>query len=170
MLYGPGRRPRNQNRQSAPIPKRRRRAQVRHGRRLAPWRAITGAQFYLAHVASEAGVTLQEAADSHGASATYLQAALKVVRTNDERLVKRVVHDQVPLLAAEQIALARTQLIQGCKAASPEDREALFRATGLTSDLGKLLRVSTPEERTKAARDFGHVDKIWDDMIEPQIK
>jgi hypothetical protein len=156
-------------RQSVRAPKRRRRAQVRHGKRLAPLRAIRAAQFYVAQIASGKSVTLQEAADSHGSCPAYVELALKIVKANDERLIDPVLHDQRSILDAAKSAWARVRIIEGLKAATPADLEAVFHATGLTSDLSKLLAKSSPQERTHAALRFGDANVIWGDMVVPLI-
>jgi|SRR6516165_9378485 hypothetical protein len=123
---------------------RRRRAQVRHGVHVANAKAVTAARFYLNEIANKERVTLAEAALRHGTSVRYVEAAVLLLMSGDQRLLDRVEHGRVSLLPVARLLKPVIRLA-----------EALANATST--------------QRTAAARAFGHPDLLWDDMVEPQL-
>jgi hypothetical protein len=124
-------------------------------------RAFRAAEFYLDKVANSEPVSLKEAARCHGTNVAYIQAAITVLRANNPCLVDRIVRGEMSLLEAAKWAKPRVEAFAAFEAASPANRAAI---------LAHLLSGSTAAERTKAARAFGHPDRIWDDMVEPLLK
>jgi len=143
-----------------------RRAQIRHGVRVANLRAITAAKFY---VANKDSVTLEGAALCHGTNISYLRAAITVLKAGDRNLADRVVQGVLSILTAAKLVKPQVRAIEALKDANPANLAAIYAATGFTNELAKLLTKSSSTERTDAARAFGHVDAIWADMVDPLI-
>ena len=139
-------------------------AQIRNGVRVANLKALTAGEFYLANT-----VTLQEAALRHGTNVAYLRAAITVIKANDLDWVDRLLHGRCRILAAAKFLEPQVKAIEALKAAGSANLRAIYAATGFTNKLAKLLADSPPAERTSAARDFGHPDLIWDEMVVPTI-
>jgi hypothetical protein len=139
--------------------------------RVANLRALTAAEFYLNKVANKECVTLKVAALRHGTNVVYVRAAIIVLKAGegDWNLAKQVVQGVLPILAAAELVKPQVKAIEALKAANPANLQAIYTATGFTNELTKLLAKSSPAERTSAARDFGHPDIIWDQMVVPTI-
>jgi hypothetical protein len=118
-------------------------AQIRDGVRVANLRAFTAARFYLDKIANKQLVTLKEAARCHGTNVPYIQAAIMVLKANDQHLVGRI--------------LSGERLLAVAKLLTPQIK------------LAELLADASPAARTAASRAFGHPDLIWDDMVAPLI-
>jgi hypothetical protein len=143
-------------------------AQVRDGIRLANLRALTGGEWYLTKVGNKERVSLKEAAVRHGTNAVYLRAAIIVLKANDQNWIGRLLHGDT-ILAAAKLLEPQVKAIEALKDANSANLQAIYTATGFTNELTKLLAKSSSAERTSAARDFGHPDIIWDQMVVPTI-
>jgi hypothetical protein len=93
-----------------------------------------------------------------------------VVQAGEPYWIELLLSGRASIRAVAELLKPQVELISAVQAAGPLALNALFRATGFTDNLGRLLAVSSPEKRTDAACFFGHPDQIWTDMIEPLLK
>jgi len=123
----------------------------------------TGAQEYLA-----GGVGLKEAAIRHGSNPPYVRATVTLIRSKDQRLIDATMQGSITITAAAKAVEPLLLLLDGYKRASPKVRDDFFQATGCTSDLSKLLAVSSPAERTRAAETLD-AEEVWSQMVVPLV-
>jgi hypothetical protein len=116
------------------------RPQIRHGVRAANARALRGAHWRL----KTPGATLLEASLYHGSNKHYIRAATTVINYGDQRLI-------------DHLLSGAASILEVAKALEPQLK------------LTEALKRATPEQRTKAARAFGHPEELWDQMVAPQI-
>jgi hypothetical protein len=151
--------PHNGHRQSS-------RRRFRRGVCAAALRAFTAAKAYLF---GEEDITLEEAAARHGSCIAYVRAAVTLLQSGDQRLIKAVMHGDISISAAAESVEPLVMLLTGYAKASPRVRDDFFVATGCTADLSKLLVTSPPAERTRAAARLD-AGVIWDEMVNPLLK
>src|SRR5262245_28601783 len=101
------------------------RAQFRDGVRLAAVRAFTGGDLYL-----RGEMTLRQTAIAVGSNVLYVMAAVILLKANDTRLIKDVVHGRIGILAAAESVKPLVTMLAGYSKASPTNRDAFFVATG----------------------------------------
>ncbi len=109
--------------------RRRRQSARRHfrsGQRAAALRALTGAKLYLSGTVS----TLAAAAASCGSNIIYIQAAITLIKSEDQALLNRVLAGTVPLLAAAAQVQRVAQLVAAYRGALPQDLAELGARVG----------------------------------------
>jgi len=126
-------------------------------------RAFSAAQEYLG-----GGVSLKEAAIRHGSNPPYVRAAVMLTKANDRWLIDATMRGSITVTAAAKSVEPLLLLLEGYQRASPKVRDDFFKATGCTSDLGKLLATSPPAERTRAAETLD-AEEVWSQMVVPLV-
>jgi hypothetical protein len=102
---------------------------TRNGQCAAAVRALTAARHYLDHKVPN----LAAAALCCGSSVTYVQAALILIKSENETLLERVRRNQMPLQAAAAQIKQIANLVNAYRAASAADRVAFARTIGPTT-------------------------------------
>jgi hypothetical protein len=146
----------------------RRQSARRHFRgsvRAACMRAFTGGRLYLRGEFP----TLEDAAAHVGSCKPYVEAAITLIKSDDQQLIQRVMHGNVSILVAAESVKPLVMLLAGFAQASPGVKDVFFARTGCTADLGKKLVASMPAERTQAARRLGNPETIWNEMVLPLV-
>ena len=126
-------------------------------------RAFSAAQEYLG-----GGVSLKEAAIRHGSNPPYVRAAVMLTKANDRWLIDATMRGSITVTAAAKSVEPLLLLLEGYQRVSPKVRDDFFLATGCTSDLSKLLAVSSPAERTRAAETLD-AEEVWSQMVVPLV-
>jgi hypothetical protein len=103
----------------------------RDGRQVAAVRALAGARLHLGLPIPPP--TVAEAAFMTGASASYVEAAIAVLRAEDETLIEAVRTGEISLLKAAAQVKRRAELITALRRASPDDRAAAGRVLGVAA-------------------------------------
>jgi hypothetical protein len=141
------------------------RRHFRNGVCAAALRAVTAAKAYLC-----GDITLEEAAVSHGSCIHYVRAAVTLIKSGDQYLMKSMMRGHIsPLAAAKQVE-PLVLLLTGYAKASSKVKGDFFALTGATSDLGLHLAASTATERTEGAKRFGNAEAIWEQMVLPLVQ
>jgi hypothetical protein len=83
--------------------------------------------------------TLAAAARMCGTNVTYITAAIKVIKSEDQDVLKRVRRGEVCLLRAVTQVKNRAELITTLRQATPEDRVAAGRVLGVTTIFDELV-------------------------------
>jgi hypothetical protein len=141
------------------------RRHFRGGVRAACLRALTGARLYLRGEFP----TLEAAAAHVGSCKAYIEAAITLIESDDQKLIERVLCGDISILAAAESVKPLVMLLIGFAQASPRAKDAFFARTGCTADLGKKLVASAPAERTQAAQQLGDPEVIWSEMVMPLV-
>jgi hypothetical protein len=102
-----------------------------NGEQVAVIRALTGARLHLGLPIP--APTLSEAARMAGTHVGYIQAAIAVLRAEDETLIEAVRTGEIALLKAAAQVKRRAELITALRRASPDDRAAAGRALGVAA-------------------------------------
>jgi hypothetical protein len=116
----------------------RRRPRFRYGQRRAVNRALTAARLYL----NKAVPTLEAAAEACGSNVAYVQAAIILLKANNESLVQDVRIGRVPILGAAREAQRLVKLISAYRGAKDPDRVAFARACGAEAIFDVLVQAS----------------------------
>jgi shikimate kinase len=89
-------------------------------------RALTAARLY-----SGGGITtLTKAAEACGSNVPYVQAAVVLLKAENETLLRRVLSGDIPVLVAASQAKRMADLVFAYRAASENDRVAFARTCG----------------------------------------
>jgi hypothetical protein len=96
-------------------------------------------------IANKERVTLAQAALCHGTSVDYLEAAIVVLKTNDQALIDRVERGDVSLKPLARLLKPAVRLMEA-------------------------LANTTSAQKTAASRAHGNPDQLWTDMIEPLLE
>ena len=101
------------------------RAHFRRGQRMAAKRAFTAARMH-----RSSNMSLQEAAESCGSNITYVAAAVRLLKSEDQSLVSAVIRGFVPILAAAKQARQLGELVAAYRSATASDRIAFAKVVG----------------------------------------
>ena len=105
-----------------------------------------------------------EAVERCGTSTNYYSAVKAVRESGDFTLYCAVLRGDKPVLASARRVQNAAVAIAAYQKCSLLERELVRLATGVTTDLERLLRSSTPEQLVEVSRRIG-LDWVWDNMI-----
>jgi hypothetical protein len=103
---------------------------VRHDRRAAVARALTGARLLLGLPVAKPS-SLASAAAMCGASAPYIAAAVTLLRAEDKELIELVHRGHIPLIQTAKQLRSRAAALAAYRAMAVEDKIALGQAIGV---------------------------------------
>jgi hypothetical protein len=137
---------------------RRVRRQVRRGYRRAVRRADTAVTLV------ESGMSVTEAIERCEIRSAYFYAMKAVKESEDLGLYHAVLRNETPLFPSAKRVKNAAAVIKAYRRCSLFEQGMVWLAVGVTSDLERLLRCSTPEQLAETSKRLG-LDWVWDHLI-----
>jgi len=109
----------------------------RHGRNIAAVRAFTAARLFRTKAID--CESLNDAAESCGASFGYARAADIVLAARDPELVDRVLYGEIPMFQAAQLVAGKAKVLAALDAATDEDIVSVLKTYGPTEFWDRFL-------------------------------